>query len=171
MSRPNYVCVACSEHFTRRFSANRHNSNMHKGGAEIVSYMDYMAGRNSGRYQASHPSLYHKDRGYQGIRRHWNNMESHAVADTSSSFKPENVQPSLPSYTSSYTMTLVQQTQKLEEFIKLAEKVNTPQTAHKLIEYAKMTIKEGDYRFLNEKLEQLRMADKMLKKANFLGDY
>jgi len=125
---------------------------------------------NSGRFRASQPSLYHKDRGYQGIRRYQN---SHAVADSWRSFRRENVQPPLPSYTSPYAMTLVQPIQKLEEYIKLAEKLNTSffyqrkkDTSliiiRKFIEYAKMRIKEGDYTLLDAKLEQLRMADKML---------
>jgi hypothetical protein len=31
MGRPMYVCIVCSEHFTRKFSARRHNSNIHNG--------------------------------------------------------------------------------------------------------------------------------------------
>jgi hypothetical protein len=56
------VCATCSEHFTRRHSATRHNRNIHKGLGEIVTYLEYLVGRNSGRYRPSHPSLYRKRR-------------------------------------------------------------------------------------------------------------
>jgi hypothetical protein len=51
-----YVCTACSEHFTRKFSGQRHNFNIHSGRSEIVPYIEYMAGRSSGQYLTSHPS-------------------------------------------------------------------------------------------------------------------
>ena len=47
MSRTNYVCTVCSEHFTRKYSANRHNFNIHGGRSEIVLYIEYMVGRSS----------------------------------------------------------------------------------------------------------------------------
>lgn len=107
---------------------------------EIVSFIEYMAGRNSGRFQPSHASWYGKERELQGISRYRNNIEPHG-----SSFRTENPQLTVPPYTSSFAMTLVQKTQELEELIRLAEKHNTPQTAHKIIEYAKMRSKEGDF--------------------------
>jgi hypothetical protein len=55
--------------------------------------------------------------------------------------------------------------QELEELIRLAEKHNTPQAARKIIEYAKMRLKEGDYGFLKNKLEQLRMVDEIYKRT------
>ncbi len=58
MGRPRYVCTTCSEHFTRKYSAKRHNITVHHNneGGEIVTLVEYVVGRNSGRYQASHPS-------------------------------------------------------------------------------------------------------------------
>ena len=63
MRRPTHVCATCSEHFTRRYSATRHNLTIHKGIGEIVPYLEYLVGRNSGRYRPSHPSLYRRGRG------------------------------------------------------------------------------------------------------------
>ena len=63
MGRLTYVCATCSEHFTRKYSAKRHNFNVHAGRSEIVPYIEYMAGRSSGRYLASHPSWYRKQKG------------------------------------------------------------------------------------------------------------
>ncbi|MFZ0512887.1 MAG: hypothetical protein WAM14_14870 [Candidatus Nitrosopolaris sp.] len=58
MGRTTYVCATCAEHFTRRYSAKRHNLTIHNGRGEIVPLLEYLVGRSSGRYQASHPSWY-----------------------------------------------------------------------------------------------------------------
>ena len=90
----------------------------------------------------------------QGSGIYQNNNENRTVADLGSSFRPGNLQPSLLPYTSPYAMTLVQQTQKMEELIKLVKRHNTPQTAHKIIGYNNMRLTEGDDGFLNDKLKQ-----------------
>jgi hypothetical protein len=54
------VCATCAEHFTRRYSATRHNLSIHDNRGEIVPLLEYLAGRNSGRYQPSRPSLYRR---------------------------------------------------------------------------------------------------------------
>lgn len=58
MGRLTYVCTACSEHFTRKYSAKRHNYNIHTGEAEIVRLPDYLVGKTSGQYAPSHPFWY-----------------------------------------------------------------------------------------------------------------
>ena len=59
MARPNYVCTTCSEHFTRKYSAKRHNITVHhNNGGEIVPLVEYLVGRKSGRYQANDSSWY-----------------------------------------------------------------------------------------------------------------
>ena len=63
MRRPTHVCATCSEYFTRRYSATRHNLTIHNGIGEIVTYIEYLVGRSSGRYRPSHPSLYRMRRG------------------------------------------------------------------------------------------------------------
>jgi DNA-directed RNA polymerase subunit RPC12/RpoP len=35
MGRPTYVCVTCSERFTRKYSAKRHNITIHGNGAYL----------------------------------------------------------------------------------------------------------------------------------------
>src|SRR5262249_30881521 len=61
MGRPNYVCTRCSEHFTRKYSAKRHNITVHhNNGGEIVPLVEYLVRRSSGRYQASDPSWYRR---------------------------------------------------------------------------------------------------------------
>jgi len=61
MGRANYVCTTCSEHFTRKYSAKRHNITVHhNNGGEIVPLVEYLVRRSSGRYQASDPSWYRR---------------------------------------------------------------------------------------------------------------
>ncbi len=89
MSRANYVCTVCSEHFTRKYSANRHNSKVHGGRSEIVSYIEYMVGRSAGKYLASHPSWHRKQRQLQVHRSY--PSENYVVADTAGSFRLETL--------------------------------------------------------------------------------
>ena len=58
MGVPSYVCASCGEHFTRKTSAKRHNSNLHNNNGEIVPILEYLAGRSSNRQ-----FLYRKGRG------------------------------------------------------------------------------------------------------------
>jgi cell division protein FtsN len=61
MGRPNYVCTTCSEHFTRKYSAKRHNITVHHNNVgEIVTLVEYLIRRSSGKYQASDPSWYRR---------------------------------------------------------------------------------------------------------------
>jgi hypothetical protein len=109
MSRANYVCTACSQHFTRKYSAKRHNFNIHSGRSEIVPYIEYMVGRSSGRYLASHPSWYRKQKGSQ-----WNSSypsENRVIAD--SSFRPETLLQPYPDALPNSQTTMYQH--KLEE--------------------------------------------------------
>ena len=116
-----------------------------------------MVGRNSGQYLASHPSWYRKQKGSQ-----WNSSypsENRVIADTTSSLRPETLlQPyPLPALPNTQTATVQQ---KLEELRVLAGKFNSPQDAHKILEWANITLRQGDESFLNNKLEQLRMLDR-----------
>lgn len=63
MGRLSYVCTLCSEHFTRKTSGERHNLNLHLGGAEIVPIVEYLFGRSTGKYMSSHPSWFKHRRG------------------------------------------------------------------------------------------------------------
>ncbi len=55
MGRTMYVCVTCGQHFTGRYSSTRHNFNIHRNGGEIVPLLEYLVGRNWGRYPARTP--------------------------------------------------------------------------------------------------------------------
>jgi len=52
-----WICVACERPFTRRWNANRHAAEQHLGqSAQIVTLIEYLAGRQSGIYQYQSPS-------------------------------------------------------------------------------------------------------------------
>ena len=71
-----------------------------------------MTGRSSGRYLASHPSWYRKQKGSQ-----WNSSypsENRVIADTTSSFRPETLLQPYPAPLPNSQTTMVQH--KLEEF-------------------------------------------------------
>jgi len=55
MGRITWVCATCSEHFTRKYSASRHNNNLHFGDGLIVTLLDYIVGRVSHQYLPSDP--------------------------------------------------------------------------------------------------------------------
>ena len=50
MKKPNWVCSACSMRSNRKFSVKRHITEQHNGNASSVTFMDYIVGRQSGRY-------------------------------------------------------------------------------------------------------------------------
>jgi hypothetical protein len=157
MGRPTYVCAICSEHFTRKHSAKRHNFNIHAGRSEIVPFIEYMAGRSSGRYLASHPSWYRNQRQLQVNHRHQSEL---VVADTANSFRLQNLQRPLPLNAPSYSQTATDhQLQKLEELRLLLGKFCSTQNAHVILELAKFNLRQGDEGFLNDRLEQFRTLD------------
>jgi hypothetical protein len=58
MSNKILVCALCSQDFTRRYSADRHNQNLHHGQGKIVRMIDYVIGRIAGEYNAANPLAY-----------------------------------------------------------------------------------------------------------------
>jgi hypothetical protein len=58
MSRTLYVCITCTQEFTRKGSADRHNINIHEGRSIIVRFLDYVIGTVTGRYRLPDPSLH-----------------------------------------------------------------------------------------------------------------
>ena len=45
MTFKNYVCVMCAQDFTRKYSAYRHNRDLHQGRSNIVRTLEYVIGR------------------------------------------------------------------------------------------------------------------------------
>jgi hypothetical protein len=129
MGRPNYVCTVCTEHFTRKNSAKRHNLNIQHNTSEILSYIEYMVDRSAGKYLASHPSWHRKQRQLQANRSY--PSDNRVIAD--SSFRPEILlQPYPAALPNSQTATIQQ---KLDELKVLAGKFCFPEDARKILEW------------------------------------
>jgi hypothetical protein len=60
MGRITWVCATCAQHFTRRYSANRHNSNLHNAKGIIVRLLDYIVGRLDGNFLSNDPLSYRR---------------------------------------------------------------------------------------------------------------
>src|SRR5437867_10892265 len=50
MSKPNWVCSVCGMYSSRRWSVDRHILNLHDGGGNVLPFVDYLIGRQSGIY-------------------------------------------------------------------------------------------------------------------------
>src|SRR5215212_8893655 len=75
MSKINYVCATCGQHFTRRCSANRHNNHFHFGNGIIVRLLEYIIGRINGQFLP--PPNNNNDLSTRIIRKWWyNNNDS-----------------------------------------------------------------------------------------------
>src|SRR5215469_14980257 len=86
MGHPMYVCTTCSEHFTRKYSAKRHNITVYGNRGKIVPLIEFLVGRNSGRYQASHPFWHPRARN----EKHIHNFGRAMIADSGEAFRPRS---------------------------------------------------------------------------------
>jgi hypothetical protein len=50
LKKPIWACSGCGMHSSRKYSVKRHIQNIHGGGADLISYTDYIIGRKSGIY-------------------------------------------------------------------------------------------------------------------------
>jgi hypothetical protein len=50
MSKPNWACSSCGMYSSRRWSVERHILNLHDGSGNVVPFVDYLVGRQSGVY-------------------------------------------------------------------------------------------------------------------------
>jgi hypothetical protein len=50
MSKPNWACSVCGMYSSRRWSVERHILNLHNGSGNVVPFVDYLIGRQSGVY-------------------------------------------------------------------------------------------------------------------------
>ncbi|MGC2684689.1 MAG: hypothetical protein WA323_22745 [Candidatus Nitrosopolaris sp.] len=169
MGRPSYVCTICSEYFTRKYSAKRHNQNLHNGAAEIVRLIDYLAGRSSGQYTPNNPFWYKHNNPYH-------NFGSATVADSvGNTFQPGYIPQqgplrvsqnfANPMHTTDYQSfgTGLSQgtTQKIDELKRLVYKYRQYQNndPDEIIKWAVHWSINGDNKILDDKLEQLRIID------------
>ncbi|MGB7956092.1 MAG: hypothetical protein WCF23_19130 [Candidatus Nitrosopolaris sp.] len=60
MGRITWVCAICAQQFTRRYSANRHNSNLHNAKGIVVRLLDYIVGRLDGNFLSNDSLSYRR---------------------------------------------------------------------------------------------------------------
>jgi hypothetical protein len=48
--KPRWACAMCGMYSSRKYSVKRHIENLHNGIGNIVSFIDYIAGRRQGVY-------------------------------------------------------------------------------------------------------------------------
>ena len=58
MSKPNWACATCGMYSSRKESVRRHIKNLHSSNAILVSYTDYLIGRQSGIYAPHSNPMY-----------------------------------------------------------------------------------------------------------------
>lgn len=60
MRLPSWVCAVCSQHFTRKYNAKKHNFELHAEKGTVVRFMDYIIGRIDGKFLPDDPSRYYR---------------------------------------------------------------------------------------------------------------
>jgi hypothetical protein len=175
MGRLTYVCATCSEHFTRKYSATRHNLTLYDGRGEIVRLLEYITGTLSGRYMPSHPSWYRRTQKWETPKAHNSNNKSGLAIFTDSvddTFRPGNDLQQAPTYKNSYysPSPILQATHKSVDppygtqsqktSLKIKELLNKHHFSHgdTVLGWAVLSAK-GDENYLDEKLAQLRKID------------
>jgi hypothetical protein len=73
-----WVCSICGQGLTRKSTANRHNNNLHLGGAMLVRPYEYIVGRLNGKFLQGDPSLY---RGIKGGQKYLSSSIYHDHGD------------------------------------------------------------------------------------------
>ncbi|MFZ0553848.1 MAG: hypothetical protein WAM26_01020 [Nitrososphaeraceae archaeon] len=56
--KPRWACAMCGMYSSRKYSVKRHINNLHDGIGNIVSFIDYIAGRRNGIYFPNHIPSY-----------------------------------------------------------------------------------------------------------------
>ena len=56
--KPKWACASCGMYSSRRYSVKRHIHKFHSGGAILVSFVDYLVGRQSGYLPLGFPPTY-----------------------------------------------------------------------------------------------------------------
>lgn len=165
MGRLTYVCKECSEHFTQKYSAKRHNRNLQNSMAEIVRLPDYLVGRQSGRYKAGNPfwhkrnNPFHKGIWYCCRQRFQPRYMAQLVPPRAQYSGSGLIHP--PMDDQRYGTGLSQETKlKIEEFKRLMHKYSMYHpNLNAIITMAVHWYNKGDNKFLDEKLEHLRTMD------------
>jgi hypothetical protein len=178
MGRLTYVCATCSEHFTRKYSATRHNLTLHDGRGEIVRLPEYLAGKSSGQYLPSHPSWYRRTQKWETPTAHNFNGEFGLADSGRDMFRPGNGLQRGPNYSSNEAMhktfdqpygTKSQERRlKIIELKTLLDKCQSPY-GDIILRKAVYESSKGDVDYLEEKLAWVRKIDKFRSRFSNTG--
>jgi hypothetical protein len=58
--KPNWACASCGMFSSRRYNVQRHMINLHKGYGNVVSFVDYLLGRQWGVYRPNPRPTYRR---------------------------------------------------------------------------------------------------------------
>ncbi|MGH9963392.1 MAG: hypothetical protein ACRD5E_01000, partial [Nitrososphaeraceae archaeon] len=134
-----HVCATCSQGFTRKYGATRHNLNIHGGTGKIVRFFEYIVGRVEGKYVASDPLLFRKNNGRNFRNHHYPPGSSErlpssvssgdSIASKQSHSVLSNSRPSMLAKDNSrhdfsdldYTIDLVSRVQKIKNLLSTQE--------------------------------------------------
>lgn len=183
MAAINWVCASCAQHFSRRYTANRHDRNLHEGKGIIVSILDYVVGRISGQFQSTNPLESRRDK-QNGLlfasKIANNNFGPKVIADSTSHIVSQgsdnNIQdrashnPNLLSQptrkaddnvtsTADPFHNIAQRKLKLQELSGLLYKYYHEQDADNIFAMCKFLVSQGNDDFLEQKLTFLRNID------------
>ena len=56
MEKPNWVCISCGMWSSRKYSVKRHILTVHGGNSLMVSFIEYIVGRQTGIYRHPFPA-------------------------------------------------------------------------------------------------------------------
>ena len=177
MTRINWVCATCEEHFTRKYSASRHNNNLHFGNGLIVTFLDYIVGRVSGQYLPSDPrtsknhnSLIHDytprrpskpvSQGISNNNRPYtannNNNNNNNMYENSAPFHYYATPKTISNADDKPANKLQDRKRKYDEIRTLVSKYYTEEAAEKKLAVAGWYLRQGDDRFIDELLAMLK---------------
>ena len=178
MGRITWVCATCGEHFTRKYSVNRHNNNLHFGNGLIVRLLDYLVGRTSRQYLQSDPQtsknyspLIHDDTaGWSSkpvSQGNASNKRTYAAADSNNNNMHENSEPfsyypapNPISKADDKPVDKVQdRTRKYNELKTIVTRYYTVEGAETVLATARSYLSQGDDRFIDELLAMFRKPE------------
>ena len=175
MGKITWVCATCPEHFTRKYSANRHNNNLHSGNGLIVTLLDYIVGRASHQYLPNDPRTSKNNRPLiHDYTPRWpskpvslagvSNDRAYSANNSNNNNMYENSNPSYR-YQTPTTINnaddkpankVQDRKRKYEKLRTFVTRYYTVEGAEKILSIAKWYLSIGDDRFVDEQLATLR---------------
>jgi hypothetical protein len=187
MRNKNFVCVLCSQDFTRKYSADRHNENLHHGRGKIVRTIDYVIGRIAGEYHAANPLTYrssYKQRVSPSTNSDPKSFSfpsssiAHGSSQGNSSSAPSHINKNVPNQQLSInsvrppTIPIIGTPSKVEEIQRLIRTLCTPELADTYLKQLSLAsiANRGNEEILDQCLGVLRNNLKLMEAHSYLFD-